>query len=85
MALVERGLKVEIRNLPPTSPEGAEDPEAAISPEFEELNKTIAQLVFPKVLGSPVLDLPPPEPPPEPAENAEAIPGAPAKSKRSKT
>lgn len=81
LALVERGLKVEIRSLPPPPPEGAEDPEAAIPPEFKELNETIPRLVFPKVVGSPVLDLPPPEP----AAKAEAKPARPAKTKRSKT
>lgn len=81
LALVERGLKVEIRSLPPPPPEGADDPEAAIPPVFKELNETIPQLVFPKVGGRPVLDLPPPEP----AAKAEAKPVRPAKTKRSKT
>ena len=66
-------------------PEGTEDPEAAIPPEFKALNELIPRLIFPKVEGRPVLDLPPPEPPPEPAAKAEAKPARPVKTKSSKT
>ena len=86
LALVERGLKVEIRSLPPPPmPEDAEDPEAAIRLAFKKLNETIPQLVFPEVEGSPVLELPPPEPPPESTAKAEVKPARPAKRKSSKT
>ncbi len=61
LALVERGLEVEIRCLPPPTQEG-EGQEATIPPEFERLKEIIPQLVFPPVEGSSVLDLPPPEP-----------------------
>lgn len=79
LALVERGLQVEIRSLPPPTPEGVEDPEAAIPKEYKELNKTIPQLVFPKVGGTPVLDLPPPEP--ETEKEAKAKPSPSKKTK----
>ena len=82
LALVERGLKVEIRSLPPPPPE--DDPEAGLPPAFKELNETIPQLVFPEVEGSPVLELPPPEPQPEPTAKAKAKPTRSAK-KSSKT
>ncbi len=63
LALVERGLKVEIRFLPSPPQEGAEeDQEATVQPEFAQLKEIVPQLVFPPVEGTPVLDLPPPEP-----------------------
>ena len=64
LALVERGLKVEIHTLPPPPQEGGdEDQEAAIPGEFKLLEEIKLQLVFPRTEGTPVLDLPPPEPP----------------------
>lgn len=83
LALVERGLKVEIRSLPPSPP--ADDSEAPLPQAFKMLNETIPQLVFPEVEGSPVLELPPPEPPSETAAKTEAKPARPAKTKSSKT
>lgn len=79
MALVERGLKVEIRSLPPPPKEGVDDPEAAIPKEFTELKKTIPQLVFPTVEGEPVLKLPPPEP-----AKKKSAPAGPAAKKEEK-
>lgn len=64
LALLERGLKVEIRALPPPPPEGAEEgKEATVAPEFQKLKELIPQLVFPPVEGPPMLDLPSREPP----------------------
>ncbi len=44
LALVERGLKVEIRSLPPSPP--ADDSEAPLPQAFKMLNETIPQLVW---------------------------------------
>lgn len=60
LALVERGMKVEIRYLPPTPQEGAEeDQEATVPPELTKLDEIIPKLVFPPVEGATILDLPP--------------------------
>ena len=84
LALIERGLKVEIRSLPPPPSEVVEGQEAVVPAEFKELDETIPRLVFPKVEGSPVLNLPPPEPPPESAAKAEVKPVRPPGKKSPK-
>jgi hypothetical protein len=60
---VERGMTVEVRFLPPPKPkveEGGEPPPP--SPAFEDLGKIANELVFPKIEGAPVLELPPSDP-----------------------
>lgn len=62
---VERGMIVEIRLLPPPIPkanEGEEQPEPP--PVFGDLNRIASQLVFPKMEGAPILQIPPSEPEP---------------------
>jgi len=63
MALIERGLKVEIRFLPPQPEPAEEGEEAEIAPEFQTLSHLAQQLVFRIERDRPVTELPPPEPP----------------------
>lgn len=65
LALVERGLKVEIRYLAPSGSETEADEEPEdIPPAFQTLEETVRSLVFPKITTPPVLELPPSEPKP---------------------
>lgn len=60
LALVERGLKVEVRLLKPPPTEGTKEDQKAKTPaEFKKLQEIIPQLVFPRVEGDPILALPP--------------------------
>ena len=80
LALVERGLKVEIRVLPPPVHEGAEEgEEVEPPPQFAQLKEIVPQLVFPPVEGMPVLELPSPLPEAEPQAEPEPKPKARAK------
>jgi|GEM_PF-1239153 len=82
LSFVERGVKVEIRSLPPEPPEDAQDEEEAIHPEFESLQAVAQQLVFPEFGDNPVLELPPPKPP---EQAAKAKPARSTKTKSSET
>lgn len=68
LALVEHGLKIELRFLPPTPPEGEDDEGEAPAPDtpeaaaFAELDELAEQLSFPPMEGDPVLGLSPPSP-----------------------
>jgi hypothetical protein len=63
LARVERGMRVEVRLLPPEAPPAEAEGEAAEKARaFQSLNETVPQLVFPPADPSPVLELPPPEP-----------------------
>ena len=55
LRLVEQGVKVEIRLVPPPPEKDTEE-----RPEFEQLRKIVPQLVFPEVEGPPILGLPAP-------------------------
>lgn len=86
LALVERGLKVEIRLLSPPPREGEGEGEGVkISQAFSDLEKTIPELVFPRVEGPPVLDLPPPDPNTHAKPKPKAKPAQPTKNDRPKT
>lgn len=65
LSRIERGMVVEIRLLPPpveTDENGAEKP----APQaFQDIEKVISEMVFPRLQGTPVLQLPPSEPPKE--------------------
>lgn len=65
---VERGMTVEIRMLPPPKPKVAEgeEPPPPPPPVFEDLGRISGELVFPKIEGAPVLELPPSDPPKAP-------------------
>jgi len=60
-ALVERGLKMEIRFLPPVTEEG-EDEEREIPQEYQDLSDVSRTLIFPKVEGRPTYEIPAPPP-----------------------
>lgn len=60
---VERGMIVEIRLLPPALQEDSEgEDQPDTTPVFKDLKAIAAQLVFPKMEGEPVLQIPPVEP-----------------------
>lgn len=60
---VERGMKVEIRLLPPPKPKVAEGEEPPQSPPvYDDLSTISKQLVFPALEGEPLLALPPSDP-----------------------
>lgn len=60
---VERGMTVEIRMLPPPKPKVAEGEEPQPAPAvYDDLGRIATQLVFPKMEGEPLLELPPSDP-----------------------
>lgn len=63
LAHVERGMTVELRFLPPAvprPPEGEAEKATEIAPPvFQELERLATQLAFPKMEGTPILQLPP--------------------------
>ncbi len=60
LALVERGLKVEIRALPSSNRENESDIDPEIESAFEQISENGPELIFPEIEGRPVLDLPAP-------------------------
>ena len=79
LALVERGLKVEVRLLLPPPPEDAEEGQKTKVPsEFKQVEEIIPQLVFPHMEGEPILKLPSRKAPTKaPAEAPAEEPAAP--------
>lgn len=70
---VERGMIVEIRLLPPPVPKANEGEEQPLPPPvFGDLNRIASQLVFPKMEGAPILQIPPSEPEPPKKHSAKS-------------
>lgn len=64
LSFVERGMKVEIRYIPPKTAGETEDGDGtASSPIFSKLGDIAPKLDFPRVVGTPVLEIPSIEPP----------------------
>lgn len=64
LARVERGMRVEIKFLPPEKLDTKdEDSEQKRDSTYSEIQAIIPKLVFPSIATNPVLSLPPPEPP----------------------
>ncbi|CAN7705997.1 hypothetical protein [Mesorhizobium sp. LjNodule214] len=64
LARVERGMTVEIRLLPPKIDDG-DDGAAGANIKYDNLKQVADGLMFPKMAGTPVLELPPVEPQPQ--------------------
>lgn len=64
LARVERGMRVEIKFLPPEKSDTKdEDSEQQPDSTYSEIQTIIPKLVFPSIAANPVLSLPPAEPP----------------------
>lgn len=58
LARIERGLTVEVRFIPPPKTTQEEGKPPDIPVEFKTMQEIIPQLVFPKIEGTPILQLP---------------------------
>ncbi len=85
LALVERGVKIEIKALPPKQ-EPQEDGKTPAAPkEFQDIKKVIPDLKFPKVVGTPILrKIDPPSTSNRPNEKTTAKKRAPRRKRESK-
>lgn len=63
LSRIERGMVVEIRRLAPPVEKDEEGANKPAPQAFQDIEKAIPKLVFPRVQGPPIFQLPPSEPP----------------------